>query len=197
MTAYKNRSSVQIEQVKKFERDEVREALLTLSTHTGTHVDAPAHFIKTGSTTDQVALTSTIGPCVVIDMTHCIDAINRDDLVAVDDQLSRDIIVLCKTRNSRRAATETFDPLFVYLTADAAAYLVERMVRAVGIDYLGIERNQSGHETHIQLLSAGIGIIEGLRLEHVNSGSYFLWCLPLLIVGADGAPARAVLVPHQ
>ena len=82
----------------------------------------------------------------------------------------------------------------MYVNASAARYLVEQSIRAVGIDYLGIERNQPDHETHKAFMQRNIPIVEGLRLEQVPSGTYFLWCLPLKMPGLDGAPARALLI---
>ena len=194
MTAYKDRSVVRIIPTKNFEHDGVRESLITLGSHTGTHIDAPAHFIVDGVTTDALSIDATVGPCVVIDMTQCTDSITRKNLVAFAGQIQQGARILFKTRNSARTPTDPFDATFVYIDQQAAEYLVELKIQAVGIDYLGIERNQKGHETHRALLSAGVVIIEGLRLEHVTPGDYFLYCLPLALVGVDGAPARAILV---
>ena len=194
MTAYKDRSVVRIIPTKNFEHDAVRESLITLGSHTGTHIDAPAHFIVDGVTTDALSLDATVGPCVVIDMTHCVDVITYADLIASGAHLEQGSRILFKTRNSVHKPTDPFDPDFVYIDRQAAEYLSELKLQSVGIDYLGIERNQKGHETHIALLSAGVVIIEGLRLEAVTAGDYFLYCLPLALVGTDGAPARAILV---
>ncbi|MBS1987086.1 cyclase family protein [Candidatus Dependentiae bacterium] len=193
MTAYKDRSVVCITPTKLFERDAVRESLITLGSHTGTHIDAPAHFIADGVTTDDISLDALVGPCTVIDMAYGFDVITREHLIAVADQLQPDTRILFKTRNSVRSATDLFDAHFVYIDKEAALYLAQCKLKAVGIDYLGIERDQPGHETHITLLNAGVVIIEGLRLGHVSPGDYFLHCLPLALVGSDGAPARAIL----
>lgn len=194
MTAYKDRSVVRIEHTKTFECDGARESQLVLGAHTGTHIDAPAHFMRDGKTIDQQALTATIGPCVVLDMMHCTAAITADDLVPHQATLRSGEIVLFKTRNSLYAATDPFNAAFIYVAADAAQWLVAHNIKAVGIDYLGIERNQPAHETHTTFMQAGVTIIEGLRLAHVTPGEYFLWCLPLAVVGAEAAPARAVLL---
>lgn len=194
MTAYKDRSVVRIIPIKSFEHDAVRESLITLGSHTGTHIDAPAHFIENGVTSDALSLDATVGLCVVIDMTHCGQSITYADLIAVTACIKKGSRILFKTRNSLHTPTDSFDATFVYIDRQAALYLAELQVQAVGIDYLGIERNQKGHETHIALLSAGVVIIEGLRLEHVTPGHYFLYCLPLALVGTDGAPSRAILV---
>lgn len=192
MTAYKDRNVVQITAVKKFQQEHARESRITIGSHSGTHVDAPSHFLDTGVTIDQISLDNLIGPCVVIDMTQCVDAITRYDLI--DANIPRDHVVLFKTRNSAHTATDPFNGRFVYLAHDAAHFLVECGVRVVGIDYLGIERNQPGHETHQVLLKNDIVVVEGLRLGHVEAGTYTFVCLPLLLPGLDAAPARALLI---
>jgi arylformamidase len=192
MTAYKDKKVVAIEHTKIFERDHARESVLRLGAHTGTHIDAPAHFLADGALLDQQPLANTVGPCTVIDMTHINDCVDAAALQAC--ALNASDIVLFKTRNSALAATAPFDPNFVYVAADAAQYLVTCGVKAVGIDYLGIERNQPDHATHTVLLGNGIAVIEGLRLAHVQPGSYFLWCLPLAVQGVEAAPARAILI---
>lgn len=194
MTAYKNRSVVRITPTKNFDTDRVRESLITIGSHTGTHIDAPAHFLADGATSEKIPLEATMGPCTVLDMTHCVHAITHTDLCAVADKIQPYARILLKTRNSLRTASDPFDPEFVYIDKEAAGYLAQRGVQTVGIDYLGIERNQPEHETHVTFMKAGVVIIEGLRLGLVSPGNYFLYCLPLALVGTDGAPARAILV---
>ena len=191
MTAYKDRNIVRIAPTKEFAQDKARESLITLGSHTGTHIDAPAHFIEHGTTVEQIFFTHLIGNCRVIDISTCHDKISVHDLGKHNVQAHE--IILLKTSNSAHAVTANFEPNFIYLSADAANFLAQKKIKTVGIDYLGIERNQPRHETHQKLLSAGIVIIEGLRLGHVEAGSYKFICLPLLLPGLDAAPARAVL----
>ncbi len=191
MTTYKDRNDVSLQQYKQFKQDGVRETSCSASLHTGTHVDAPAHFLKDGKSMYAYALHQLCGTAYVIDCTWVRDAITAEALAEVI--LPRDTIVLFKTRNSYRSATMPFDYHFVYVAADAANILVSSGVRAVGIDYLGIERDQPDHATHKSLLQAHIPIIEGLRLSHVSANAYQLWCFPLAIPDAEAAPARAVL----
>lgn len=191
MTAYKNNATVQFTPRKQFEHDKVRETLITLSSQTGTHVDAPAHFLQDGITTEQLPLDSLIGRCQVIDMTHVTEKITADDLKVC--KLSQQI-VLFKTKNSQLSPTELFSTEFIYIDQSAAEYLAAQNIRAVGIDYLGIERQQPEHETHLAFMNKNITIIEGIRLAGVAPKEYVLCCLPLLLVGLDGAPARAVLI---
>lgn len=192
MTAYKDRKVVAITHTKTWEADKAREALITLGTHTGTHVDAPPHFMEQGPTIDQLDLAKLVGPCIVLDMMHVDDCINAHDLK--DLAIQADHIILFKTKNSALDPNTLFNPQFIYLRASAAQLLAEKNVRAVGIDYLGIERGQPGHETHLRLLEKNISIVEGLRLGHVQAGKYFFCCLPLALAGLEAAPARALLM---
>ena len=191
-TGYKNKKVLVVEYRKMFEQDRFRETSIILDTHSGTHIDAPAHFIKDGQSIEHIDLNKVIGPCKVLDLMHIAEAIKAEDLQHVDivagDRL------LFKTKNSLLAYDAPFEPNFIYVADDAARYLADKKIAAVGIDYLGIERNQPAHETHITLMNAGIVIIEGLRLAPINPGSYMLYCLPLALQGLEGAPARAVLI---
>ncbi len=194
-TAYKDKKIINIAHTKTFEQDAVRETMVTLGAHSGTHVDAPSHFISDGTTIDQMDLSHLIGHCKVFDMSSVTDGITKDHIENLT--ISAGDIVLFKTSNSALPTTQSFNPQFVYLEMSGAECLVERKVRAVGIDYLGIERNQPDHQTHIILFKHDIAIIEGLRLADVPAGSYFLCCLPLHMIGTEAAPARAVLIDFQ
>lgn len=191
MTAYKDKKTVQFDRVKTFENDAVRESVITLGSHSGTHVDAPSHFMQDGQTIEHVNLRAFIGDCTVLDLSAVEGGIGKEHLEDKDIQAGD--MILLKTKNSMLDATAPFNPNFIYLAESGANYLVERNVRAVGIDYLGIERSQPAHETHVQLFNAGIAIIEGLRLADVAAGKYFLCCLPLNVQGLEAAPARAIL----
>lgn len=193
-TGYKDRSIVDIEEIKNFNRDGVRETAIHVSSHTGTHIDAPSHFLKEGKTIDEMPLTHFMGECVVLDMTTCAERITRDCLMAHEKDIVENGIVLLRTTNSDLAATDKFSPHFVYLEASGAMYLREKKIKAVGIDYLGIEHSQPGHPTHENLMQADVAIIEGLRLGYVSSGNYFFICLPLNVIGTEAAPARAILM---
>lgn len=191
-TGYKDKKVVNFEPVKSFDNDGVRETNITISSHTGTHIDAPSHFLRDGKTIDALDLSQVIGRCKVFDMSTVADGITRDHLENLDIQAGD--IVLFKTANSATQPTDKFTPHFIYLTFSGAQCLVERKVRAVGIDYLGIERSQPDHITHHELFTHNITIIEGLRLTAVKEGKYFLCCLPLYAIGIEAAPARAVLI---
>ncbi len=193
-TGYKDRSIVDIEEIKNFNRDNARETAVRISSHTGTHIDAPSHFLKEGKTIDEMPLTHFIGDCVVLDMTTCAERITRDCLMAHERDIVEGGIVLLRTTNSDLAATDKFSPHFVYLESSGAIYLAEKKIKAVGIDYLGIEHSQPGHPTHENLMHADVAIIEGLRLGYVPPGNYFFVCLPLYTIGLEAAPARAILM---
>lgn len=191
MTAYKDRATVAFNYPKTFEKDQVRESIITLGSHAGTHIDAPSHFLADGASINQIPLDATCGPCIILDCTNVSEAITDSDLQ--QHKIEQGAIILFKTRNSSFSATAPFHYDFIYLAASGAAYLASKKIKAVGIDYLGIERQQPKHETHETLMRAGITIIEGLRLADVNPGSYILWCLPLRVQGLEAAPVRAIL----
>lgn len=165
---------------------------VSMSVHTGTHMDAPLHFVRDGAAMDTMPIEATIGPARVIEI-DAEEAIRPEHLAPHD--LREGVRVLLKTRNSALWGTRTeFYEEFVYISHAAARYLVERRVRTVGVDYLSVGGfKKDSAETHVALLEAGIWVVEGLDLSRVEAGLYELVCLPLKIVGSEGAPARAVL----
>jgi len=166
---------------------------LTISTHTGTHIDAPRHFLRGGTPVDQIPVDVLVGPAFVVEMP--VDReITAADLEAAAIPLGAERI-LFKTRNSRLLDDEDFRRDFVYLTLDAVHWLVERGVRLVAIDYLSVEQMDADPNiVHQTLLRAGMVVVEGADLRRVSPGPYLLACLPLKLEGADGSPVRAVLV---
>ena len=172
--------------------DSVNESQLSINLHTGTHLDSPFHMIEGGWPTEFLPLERLITACRVLDLTHVKRKITRDDLV--DLNIRQGEFLLLKTSNSEH---EKWREEFVYLEKSGAEYLASLCIRGVGTDALGIERAQPGHETHIALLENEIIILEGLRLKHVEAGRYLLIALPVKIAGADGAPARAVLIQGE
>jgi arylformamidase len=164
---------------------------IQLGAHSGTHVDAPFHFLADGATVDELPLGILMGKARVV-ATAAREAIRREDLEALD--LRDDLRVLIKTRMSGQLRVPEFQPDFVHLTGDAAAYLAQAGIKLVGIDYLSVDRfGTTSFEAHQALLGAGVVIVEGLDLSEVEPGEYEMACLPLRIAGADGAPARVVL----
>ncbi len=167
---------------------------MVATTHSGTHVDAPLHFLPDGAPVDTLDLNILIGRTYVVDMPHAqvIDAQALDN-AGIPPRTKR---VLFKTRNSAywEREEQNFQTDYVAVDTSGAEWLVEKGVQLVGIDYLSISTFNDLIEPHRILLSKGIIILEGLDLSQVEQGRYKLHCLPLKVVGADGAPARAVLV---
>lgn len=166
-----------------------------MSAHTGTHMDAPRHFITEGDTMETIPLDAVMGPCRVIEIKNP-TAITVDELEQHD--LKRGERILLKTHNSKHSwQTDDFDEDFIYIAKDGARHITERGLMTIGVDYLSVGGyRKDGVETHVELLGAKVWIIEGLNLSEIEPGEYDLACLPLKLVGSDGAPARAVLRPR-
>jgi arylformamidase len=166
----------------------------SMSMHTGTHMDAPYHFIREGVGIDRVPLETVIGVARVIEIFDS-EKIGAEELARHDIREGERI--LFKTRNSSTDwSRQPFRRDYVSLSSEAAKWIADRGARLVGVDYLsvgGFQEDQT--EVHRRLLEAGIWIIEGLFMLHVQPGDYDLICLPLKVENGDGAPARAVLRP--
>lgn len=168
---------------------------LSAGVHTGTHVDAPHHFLNDGRTIEQLPLDVLTGPCYVIQLPDGVEAITAEALdgMSLPANITR---ILFGTRNSRlwsRGEME-FQEDFVAVTEDGARWLVDHGFRLVGVDYLSVAPFGDSVPTHTVLLQAGIVVVEGLDLSAVPRGFYDLYCLPLKLLGSDGAPARAILI---
>ena len=188
---------VETERVLRMDRgDEVNLTRLSMSAHAGTHLDAPVHFLPGGVGIDAMPPAAMIGPARVIEIRDP-EAIRPAELAP--HRLRRGERVLFKTRNSDRCGrASAFVPDFVHVTAEAARHLADAGVLLIGIDYLSVGGyEKDGGPTHRALLAAGIWILEGLDLSRVPAGDADLICLPLLLPGADGAPARAFVRPRR
>jgi arylformamidase len=162
---------------------------LSMGVHTGTHVDAPVHFIEGAPGAEGIPLDALYGPAVVVDATGIVaDSLGEAELEGLDIPAGAERVLL-KTRNSELWA-QPFTRDFIRLDGSGARFLVARGVRTVGLDYLSI----GDHDAHRELLGAGVVPVEGLDLREIEPGAYTLVCLPLDIVGSDGGPARAVLI---
>jgi len=184
---------IKVEQIKEIERgDACNVSHLSLGAHTGTHMDAPLHFIAKGISIDKLPFEATIGAARVIQIADK-ESIKPDELRS--QRIKAGERILFKTRNSTQSwRTNEFDEDFVYISKDGAQFLADRKVQTVGVDYLSVGGyKRDGVETHHALLGAGIWVIEGLNLGKVKPGEYELICLPLKLQGAEGAPARALL----
>ena len=173
---------------------------LALSAHTGTHLDAPLHFIDDGDPVEDLDLNTLIGPAQVIEFPADIDMISLSDIesAGIDESTTRLII---KTRNSAKWEDDptTFNEDYVAIAPEAAKWIVARGIKLVGIDHLSVAPFREDYlvETHVILLGAGVIAVEGLRLAEIEPGKYQLICLPPKLEGSDGAPCRAVLIPEE
>jgi arylformamidase len=195
MVHWPDNPPVRIERVMDLEHgDAATVSSMAMGVHTGTHMDAPVHFQRGGVGIDQMPLEAALGLARVVEIRDPV-SIKRAELEAAGLQPGERI--LFRTRNSERCwKTDDFVEDFVFISREAAHYLVERGVRTVGVDYLSVGGfREDAEATHLALLQAGIWVIEGLNLSPVRAGTYELVCLPLRIAGGDGAPARAVLRP--
>jgi arylformamidase len=163
---------------------------VTMSAHSGTHIDAPFHFVPEGAAIDSLPLQTFIGPALV----HAVDAgryITDAHVNAMD--LAGETRVLFKTRNSELLKKPAYDPDFAAFSLEAARALVARGVRLVGLDYLSVAHADEQVPVHRAFLDHGVILLEGVDLSEIVPGRYELICFPLRLRGADGAPCRAVL----
>jgi arylformamidase len=174
--------------------DAANVSALSLGVHTGTHVDAPVHFLPAGEDVATLDPAVAIGPARVVEVSDPVAAGRAELERARPDRGER---LILKTRNSsRRWSEEPFIEDFVFVAADGARYLAECGIALLGVDYLSVGGYAvDGEATHRALLEAGILVVEGLDLTGVEPGEYELVCLPLRLAGSDGAPARALLRP--
>ncbi len=164
---------------------------VTMCAHSGTHMDAPAHFLRDGAGVDTAPLEVLMGPARVIAIDDPV-SIRRADLEKYHIQAGERIIF--RTRNSQFSRDGGFQMDFVHIASDAAQYLAGQKVSLVGIDYMSVGGfYQDMVETHVALLGAGVWIVENLDLQHIGPGDWELICLPMKIVGCDGAPARVLM----
>jgi arylformamidase len=165
------------------------ETRLEMNLHTGTHLDTPKHMIPSGYTLEELNISKVIKACKVFDLTSVREKITDKDLMGLP--INEGDFILLKTRNSYE---DILEGDFVYLDMSGADYLRKLKISGVGIDSLGIERNQPNHETHISLFNADIMILEGVILKGVEEGEYLLNAAPIFIPGAEAAPVRAYLL---
>ncbi|MCF7932052.1 MAG: cyclase family protein [Acholeplasmataceae bacterium] len=193
MMVYKNKPEKKpmISYASTFETGTVYESLLTMNLHTGTHMDFPKHIIKDGMTSRALDLDRLITKVKLLDMTDLDKEITAKDLE--NHEINKGDFVLFKTKNS---FVEVFDFEFVYIRQDAAQRLAEIGVNGIGVDALGIERDQEGYPTHKICFESDIIIIEGLRLKNVPEGTYQMFALPLKIKETEALPLSVILTDH-
>jgi arylformamidase len=187
--------SVEFERVSKIEEGaNANVTRMNMSVHTGTHVDAPYHFLEGGKSVESLPLRALTGRVYVLHLPE-VDLITSDVLERADIP-PRTRRLLFRTRNSEFWARNEndFQTDFVGISEDGARFLVKRGVKLVGVDYLSVAPYKQSRPTHEILLQSGVVIVEGLNLSNIAQGRYTLYCLPLKLAGCDGSPARAILV---
>jgi arylformamidase len=192
MISWPSDGPVSVERVRSMETGErLNLSRLDMSAHTGTHIDAPVHFIRDGSGIDSVSLDILLGPTAVVHIPE-VREIGAGELAAagIPPGIRR---LLLKTDNGRLQGLKQFSEDFSFVTPQGAQFIIDSGVQLVGIDYLSIAAYGSGEAVHQALLGEGIVIIEGVDLREVSPGSYNMIALPLKIGGCDGAPARVIL----
>lgn len=191
MPVYKGKESKrpQITVESDFQTGTVYESRISLNLHTGTHLDRTLHMMEGGNTIETLDLSQVVTPCRVIDLTRVSEKITEQDLIS--KEIKEGEFLLLKTKNSFE---DILEKNFIYLDSSGAKYLAGFKLKGIGIDALGIERDQPGHETHLQLMEVGTQVLEGLRLKEIEEGEYLLIAAPIPIVGAEAAPVRALLL---
>jgi arylformamidase len=165
---------------------------ICLSSHAGTHIDSPYHFLPNGKKLDDYDLDIFFGPVSVIQVPDYINRIDGQFLASIGNLPER---ILFKTRNSKLYSKKVFDPDYVYVDESGAKYIVEQNVKLVGIDYQSFEKyGSTDYKAHKIVFTKDILVLEGINLSNVNPGNYFISCFPLKIKDAEAAPARAVLI---
>jgi arylformamidase len=171
-----------------FETGTTYESRLEMNLHTGTHMDFSKHILKEGLTSIEENLSRLIRKAKVFDLSHLNQKISKNDLVNLN--IEADDFVLFKTKNSDQ---ETFDFKFIFLDESGAQFLADKKISGIGIDALGIERDQAGYPTHKICFHHDVIIIEGLRLKNIEAKSYFMVASPLKIKNVEALPLRVIL----
>ena len=196
MPVWPGQPAVEIERLASLtEPDSCDVSLLRTSVHTGTHMDAFSHFLRDGEDITRMPADRGIGPVRVVAV-RGEPHVSADNLEKVDAErrIERGDRLIFKTRNSGRDwNVEPFDEGYAAVAPDAAGYLADRGVAFVGVDYLSVAPFDDAASTHHILLQAGVCVVEGIRLQHVEPGDYEMIALPLKIEGSDAAPTRVLL----
>ncbi|MEZ0537524.1 cyclase family protein [Caldicellulosiruptoraceae bacterium PP1] len=189
---FPNDTQFHIQEISQIKKGNVANvSFIEMGSHSATHIDAPKHFIDNGKSIDNIDLNLLIGTAKVFEIKNK-NKISKEDLLNFD--INENDIILLKTDNNDKLLNNEFYKDFVYIDNSAADYLVEKRIKAIGIDYLSIEYFYSkDYYVHKRLLSNNIIIIEGLLLHNVKQGVYKIYALPLKISNCDGAPARVIL----
>lgn len=196
MLTYPGDPVVTIERTSDMQNGDVSNlSIVSMSTHTGTHVDPPIHFVKDGTTIDELPLDRLVGEALVVDV-RGVGTIGANELDALDLPADLERLLFLTDWSARWAEpSPAFPDTVTCVSVEGAQWLIARGVRVVGTDFISIEAAEDAtFPVHRALLGANIAIVEGLDLRDVPAGRYVLWCLPLKIQDGDGGPARVVLV---
>lgn len=171
---------------------------IRMSVHTGTHIDAPRHFIHDGDTVDQIPLTTLVGEVLVMEIDAAETVISAQILKSHPDRklLEKATRVLFRTNNSMSEILfqKSFNQHYVGIDTSGAKYLASLNLSLIGVDYLSVATYEETVVPHQVLLSQKIVLLEGINLSQISAGSYQLVCLPLNIIGCEGSPARVILI---
>lgn len=177
--------------------DEATVSHVSLSVHSGTHVDAPCHYVRDGSGVEALDLHTLVGPALVVHVPE-VRALGAQLMGSLDIPPDTNRLLFRTANSDRGTRTErTFRTDFAALALDGAEWLIAQGVQLVGIDYLSVALYEATASVHQRLLGAGVTVVEGLDLAGIAPGIYELVCLPVKIVGSDGAPARAILIDRS
>lgn len=168
------------------------DSTLRIGLHTGTHIDAPLHFIKNGKSVDKLPLDIFIGPVFVAHLPKAKE-ISTKELESLKIPKNVERILFKTTNSSLWVKREKFDKDYVGITVDGAQWLAKRKLRLIGVDYLSIAKYDEAIEVHQVLLGKGIILLEGIDLTKAKSGTYTLMCLPMKLANLEAAPVRAIL----
>jgi len=190
MAVWKDRGSKKpkISITAEYDKIGVNESRIDMDLHSGTHADAYFHMLKNGKKMKEISLDKFVGKCRVLDLTDVKDKITTEELKKFDIRKGERILLKTKKRVENK-----FDFKFPFVDKNGAEYIAKRKIRTLGVDSLGVERDQPGHDTHKILFENDIAIIEGLDLSKIKEGEYFLVAIPLKI-NRDAAPLRAILI---
>lgn len=182
-----------LRRIKVFSKDKSNLSALRFGLHTGSHLDAPFHYLKNGRTVDKLLLEKCVGWCRVINFENVKREIGEQEIKRIKPKAGE--IILFKTKNSRQTKSKRFNKNFIHLNESGARFLIKSKIKAVGIDGSSIRKFKLQPDTvHPILLKAGIGVYEGLYFREVKPGRYFFIGLPLKIKKAEASPVRAVLI---
>lgn len=198
MPVWPGQPRVQIEQLARIDRgDPANVSQLKLSSHTGTHVDAPLHFVKRGMPVDKIPLDLLMGSAFIVEADKLEgNSIDVYDLASIHfPRNTKRLLIKTSNSNFWEDRLTEFERDFVHLTPKTAEWLVKRGIQLLGVDYMSVEAySDRGFRVHHTLLEAGVVIIEGLNLSRVPPGACQLVCLPLKVSGSDAAPARVLVI---